>query len=626
MFETTIRSLTQRRTPRRATLLCALLAGCSAENPIAPHRDTQNGFTGTYSGAFVAGHVQQLTIRHAPVISNTLVVTLDSTGVAGIVNGSCAAAVIGIESRCLLRSSYKGDAFGLVCEDRIDEWVCTAPIYARVAGTFALTAVVGSDSATFHYPVDPQRATVVESATPTPRAQPNVAFGLRVRVLDQLHGLMHGVTPSATVSEPAAVVDSVTMTPPTDSATAVVWLRELKAGAVTVRVAMGGVSRDISVQLGAAADDSLVVVGAHAVLPVTQNDAMGAGSLRIARGPVHGTASVSGSAIDFTPATGFVGGDSIRYVVTAGGRSDTASAYLAVMGPAYVAGPLMTFSTESGEITRMNDSGQVAGNLILGDGTRRAFRWTGAHVDTLSSISRRFGVAGIDNAGNVVGFVNGQPVRWRPGAPSEEPVLPFAFQSLPWLAMSRGGTTLVGTSNGRAYLVRAGHLDSVQTTARFPTYNAVNDAGDFTGQDLTGSPYPHAYFHYASGSEKVFALGGRGFTQPIAINNRGIVVGYAEANPIGSGSHPISYDGNTVVDLTVAYGKSVGFPIDINDDGRILTGATGGPVFWPVGRWRRSRACSPIRRCTSKRSTRSTTRIRSSRPSTAPTARRATPC
>ena len=65
----------------------------------------------------------------------------------------------------------------------------------------------------------------------------------------------------------------------------------------------------------------------------------------------------------------------------------------------------------------LNDGGQVAGVLRLSDGSPRAMRWTAGRIDTLQSTpTQNLQVAGIDNAGNVVGSINGKVARWPAGS------------------------------------------------------------------------------------------------------------------------------------------------------------------------------------------------------------------
>ena len=135
-----------------------------------------------------------------------------------------------------------------------------------------------------------------------------------------------------------------------------------------------------------------MVTWAGASVAITANDAPGLTGLRVATPPSHGTASIVNGALRFDPVSGYIGRDSLLYAATLNGQADSAMVRLDVLPGPYVAtdvGPASAFHVNS-----MNDAGQVAGTVMLADGTARAFRWTAGRIE----LSRALEDAGCGNS------------------------------------------------------------------------------------------------------------------------------------------------------------------------------------------------------------------------------------
>jgi hypothetical protein len=193
-------------------------------------------------------------------------------------------------------------------------------------------------------------------------------------------------------------------------------------------------------------------------------------------------------------------------------------------------------------------------------------RWTAGRIDTLQSTpTQNLQVAGIDNAGNVVGSINGKVARWPAG--SVAPSLLLGADIVPrGIGVSNGGTILVSTGS-RYFVIRGEMVDTVQDAVSSAIFRLVDDAGDVAGNSSL-SLYPPAYLRYANGVVKTYSSG-RGFVGPAAINNHGVVVGAAEIVP-GQPRAPVQFDSATYVDLRTVYGSSLNTVYDINDDGWMI--------------------------------------------------------
>jgi hypothetical protein len=98
----------------------------------------------------------------------------------------------------------------------------------------------------------------------------------------------------------------------------------------------GGSSNDPAASLAAKDDAASVPWNAATPIDVAANDTPAGGNppltpaLTIATAPAHGTATVDGTKILYTPAGGFFGQDTLTYQLAAGDRASTASVHIAV--------------------------------------------------------------------------------------------------------------------------------------------------------------------------------------------------------------------------------------------------------------------------------------------------------
>ena len=111
------------------------------------------------------------------------------------------------------------------------------------------------------------------------------------------------------------------------------WIPTLIATAVlTALTACGGDSDSLAAMATATADTATVPWNTATALAVTSNDtiANGTASIAVATAPTHGTATVSGNSISYTPTAGYFGPDTLSYTLTVGNKSSTAEVQLTV--------------------------------------------------------------------------------------------------------------------------------------------------------------------------------------------------------------------------------------------------------------------------------------------------------
>jgi hypothetical protein len=111
------------------------------------------------------------------------------------------------------------------------------------------------------------------------------------------------------------------------------WIPTLIASAVLAALtACGGDSDSPAAVATAASDSATVPWNAETALAVTSNDTIadGTASIAVSTAPAHGTAVVSGNSINYTPAAGYFGNDTLSYTLTVGDRTSTAAVQIAV--------------------------------------------------------------------------------------------------------------------------------------------------------------------------------------------------------------------------------------------------------------------------------------------------------
>ena len=96
--------------------------------------------------------------------------------------------------------------------------------------------------------------------------------------------------------------------------------------------ACGGDSDSPAYMATAQNDSATVPWNAATTIAVTSNDtiANGTGSIAVTSAPTHGTATVSGGDIVYTPTAGYFGTDTLTYTLTVGDKTSTASVAITV--------------------------------------------------------------------------------------------------------------------------------------------------------------------------------------------------------------------------------------------------------------------------------------------------------
>ncbi|HSI57548.1 MAG TPA: Ig-like domain-containing protein [Ideonella sp.] len=122
------------------------------------------------------------------------------------------------------------------------------------------------------------------------------------------------------------------------------WLKAFVPSLVALAVSACGGDSDPPPPPAAVAlanSDALSVKwDAETALSVTANDtvANGTATLAVSTAPAHGTATVSGQTIRYTPAAGYFGTDTLRYLLTVGDKSSEAEVQIAVAAELTVTG------------------------------------------------------------------------------------------------------------------------------------------------------------------------------------------------------------------------------------------------------------------------------------------------
>jgi hypothetical protein len=121
-----------------------------------------------------------------------------------------------------------------------------------------------------------------------------------------------------------------------------------------------------------AVDDAAQSSGAAVLIPVLGNDNPEGGviSLAAVTAPGHGTATVEGTAVRYTPAEGFSGTDSFTYTITTANGSATATVTVTVTAPLGTNG-LAETGTPSEQLLGAGTVLLLSGGVLLAAGRRR---------------------------------------------------------------------------------------------------------------------------------------------------------------------------------------------------------------------------------------------------------------
>jgi probable HAF family extracellular repeat protein len=209
--------------------------------------------------------------------------------------------------------------------------------------------------------------------------------------------------------------------------------------------------------------------------------------------------------------------------------------------------PSMGRAVEQG--AAMNRYGDVAGHgaNLIGGSIRPAF-WpaAGGVVDIVPPEWQGSGMAkGLNNKGRVVGILGIGSSTPLAGFPTPCPSCGFMWDRL------------IG-------------LRRIPIASRRISPAAINDAGQIVGWFLRDGVYHAFRWTPGSGPVEIGTLGGD-FTDPVAINDLGVVVGGSRIDA-GGLSHPFVWDEQRgIVDLGLPDGAIEGSATDINLDG-VITG------------------------------------------------------
>lgn len=221
----------------------------------------------------------------------------------------------------------------------------------------------------------------------------------------------------------------------------------------------------------------------------------------------------------------------------------------------------------------INNRGQVVGQA-LACGEDHAFLYDGSLHDLLASSARFSHVAGINDSGLIVGWVN--------SSGGKQHVCTYYAGAMHDLftgvanAVNNHGQ-IVGRSSGRAFLYNDGITyltDPSGITRRYSTATSINDLGQIVGnvEVLNGEGYsigsttPHAVI-WANGDAQLLPDNGRG-SEAFRINDMGQVIGvvYSQRGFVVGDPEPgynFLYTGGQMVHLALK-------PHDINDNGQVV--------------------------------------------------------
>jgi hypothetical protein len=246
------------------------------------------------------------------------------------------------------------------------------------------------------------------------------------------------------------------------------------AGSTSIHVTVDGNTIDLPVLLNATAPDTAYASPAGATIDIAANDLPRSEEIRLIGSTAHGSVSLSLGTIRYTPLPGYRGIDSVRYTTRSSSRTDTATVLIGA-GP----GPFdaaFIGSTATLTAVDVNDSGQVAGTLLVSSGDR-PFRWSSGVIETLYYGPGATRGKGIDNSGTVVGtFAEGtqtRVIRWPLNGTAHDP-FDALFPADVNVRVSNAGVIFAGGVNG--FLWRNGQPGPAATNSRDAF--AVNDNGD----------------------------------------------------------------------------------------------------------------------------------------------------
>ena len=165
----------------------------------------------------------------------------------------------------------------------------------------------------------------------------------------------------------------------------------------------------------AVADSASVTTGLSVTIPVLANDTPGtpAATLTAVSTPMHGTATISGASVTYTPTSGYVGSDSFTYTISNGngtfGTGSSTGTVSITVNAALVTGLTTTAPTGSGSGntgSASNPTLNLGGRLTLTT-TATFNNGTSGTASPLMYTSSNPAVATVDGSGNIVALTAG---------------------------------------------------------------------------------------------------------------------------------------------------------------------------------------------------------------------------
>lgn len=245
---------------------------------------------------------------------------------------------------------------------------------------------------------------------------------------------------------------------------------------------------------------------------------------------------------------------------------------------------LGTLGGDSSFANAINNAGQVVGMAeIIGGpyGNYRAALWSGNAVTELGIIGSvyRSEATGINDAGQIVGAVDGQAILWNgmirspigtPGSSNFVYDINNKGEVAGWTY--REGKVNAARWDGSTVTDLQGQLDGTKSSYAY----AINDASQVAGATLTADGVTHATVWNGTTATNLGTLNGRS-SEAYAINNVGQVAGWSET--VDHSRNATLWNGTTATELGTLAGRSSEARA-INDVGQVVGYMGGNAMLW----------------------------------------------